>query len=171
LIKAVSGVQKKVEKSQSDSVNQAHRGAAKRRWRRPKQHAAGTDQSVRKATGAAGAGASQVGRDPVARRALELIDIYKIEVAFQVERQWAFSEQLAGDGRALQSSLVFRVLPSGEITDIRFTERSGNSYLDEVGLQGGRQGQPGITASPRGPGVVCDGGAQIYAPRHQIGVI
>jgi colicin import membrane protein len=48
-----------------------------------------------------------------------------------VERQWAFSEQLAGDGRALQASLVFRVLPSGEVTDIRFTERSDNSYLDE----------------------------------------
>ena len=62
---------------------------------------------------------------------MELTDIYKIEVAFQVERHWAFSEQLAGDGRALQASLVFRVLPSGEVTDIRFTERSGNSYLDE----------------------------------------
>jgi colicin import membrane protein len=31
----------------------------------------------------------------------------------------------------MQASLVFRVLPSGEVTDIRFTERSGNSYLDE----------------------------------------
>ena len=48
-----------------------------------------------------------------------------------MERHWAFSEQLAGDGRALQASLVFRVLPSGEVSDIRFTERSGNSYLDE----------------------------------------
>ena len=65
------------------------------------------------------------------KRALDLIDIYKLEVAFQVERHWAFSEQLAGDGRALQASLVFRVLPSGEVTNIRFTERSGNSYLDE----------------------------------------
>jgi len=26
---------------------------------------------------------------------------------------------------------VFKVLPNGEITDIRFTERSNNSYLDE----------------------------------------
>ena len=62
---------------------------------------------------------------------MELVDIYKIEVAFQVERHWAFSEQLAGEGGALQASLVFRVLPSGDVTDIRFTERSGNTYLDD----------------------------------------
>jgi colicin import membrane protein len=27
--------------------------------------------------------------------------------------------------------LVFKVLPSGEITDIRYTERSNNPYLDD----------------------------------------
>jgi colicin import membrane protein len=126
---AVSGVQKKVEKSKSDSVDQALE-ALKKKVAQTEANAAVTDQNLKKATGTAGegvAGATGSG----GRRALDLIDIYKIEVAFQVERHWAFSEQLAGDGSALQSSLVFRVLPSGEVTDIRFTERSGNSYLDE----------------------------------------
>jgi len=126
---AVSGVQKKVEKSKTDSVNQAI-AALKKKVAQTEANTAPTDQTARAATGAAGAGVpGAIG--PGGKRALDLIDIYKIEVAFQVERHWAFSEQLAGDGRALQASLVFRVLPSGEVSDIRFTERSGNSYLDE----------------------------------------
>ena len=39
--------------------------------------------------------------------------------------------QIAGGDKNLKVGLVFKVLPNGEITDIRFTERSNNSYLDE----------------------------------------
>jgi colicin import membrane protein len=123
---AVSGVQKKVEKSKIDSVNQAI-AALKKKVAQTEANTASTGQTAREAAGAGVPGATGSG----GKRALDLIDIYKIEVAFQVERHWAFSEQLAGDGRALQASLVFRVLPNGEVSDIRFTERSGNSYLDE----------------------------------------
>lgn len=126
---AVSGVQKKVEKSKSESVNQAI-AALKKKVAQSEANTGQTGQTTKAATGTAGAGASGTAGSG-GKRALDLIDIYKIEVAFQVERHWAFSEQLAGDDRALQASLVFRVLPSGEVTDIRFTERSGNSYLDE----------------------------------------
>ena len=76
-------------------------------------------------TGIPGAGGSG------GKRTLEITDLYKIEVAFQVERNWAFSRQVAGDNNTLQASIVFRVLPSGEITDIRFTQKSGNTYLDD----------------------------------------
>jgi colicin import membrane protein len=126
---AVSGVQKKVEKSKSESVNQAI-AALKKKVAQSEANTGQTGQTTRAAMGTAGAGASGTAGSG-GKRALDLIDIYKIEVAFQVERHWAFSEQLAGDDRALQASLVFRVLPSGEVTDIRFTERSGNAYLDE----------------------------------------
>jgi colicin import membrane protein len=141
---AMSGVQKKVEKSQSDSVNQAIE-ALKKKVAQTEANTSQTDQSVRAATGAGVPGGTGSG----GQRALELIDIYKIEVAFQVERQWAFSEQLAGDGRALQSRLVFRVLPSGEVTDIRFTERSGNSYLDESAYKAVVKASP-VSPHPEG---------------------
>ena len=144
---AVSGVQKKVEKSQSDSVNHAIE-ALKKKVAQTEANTSQTDQSVRAATAAAGAGVPG-GTGSGGQRALELIDIYKIEVAFQVERQWAFSEQLAGDGQALQSSLVFRVLPSGEITDIRITERSGNSYLDESAYKAVVKASP-VSPHPEG---------------------
>ena len=123
---AVSGVQKKVEKSKSDSVNQAIE-ALKKKVAQTQTNAVQTGKTARAATGTGAPGTTGSG----GKRALDLIDIYKIEVAFQVERHWAFSEQLAGNSSAMQASLVFRVLPSGEVSDIRFTERSGNSYLDE----------------------------------------
>jgi colicin import membrane protein len=62
---------------------------------------------------------------------IEPIDIYRVTVASQVERNWAFSPQLAGSDRNIRVGLVFKVLPSGEITDIRFSERSNNPYLDD----------------------------------------
>ena len=144
---AVSGVQKKVEKSKSESVNQAIE-ALKKKVAQTEANTAQTDQTARVATGTDGAGVpGSTGSG--GKRALDLIDIYKIEVAFQVERQWAFSEQLAGDGRELQASLVFRVLPSGEVTDIRFTERSGNSYLDESAYKAIVKASP-VSAHPEG---------------------
>ncbi len=62
---------------------------------------------------------------------IEPIDIYRATVASQVERNWAFSPQLAGSDKNLRVGVVFKVLPSGEITDIRFSERSSNPYLDD----------------------------------------
>jgi len=126
---ALSGVQKNVEQSQSASVRQALDRLKKKV---AQSEAAGSrpGQTAPGMPGAAGAGIPGAGGSG-GKRALEITDLYKIEVAFQVERHWAFSQQMAGDGRTQQASLVFRVLPGGEITDIRFTQKSGNSYLDD----------------------------------------
>jgi len=62
---------------------------------------------------------------------IEPIDIYRATVASHVERNWAFSPQLAGSDKNLKVGLVFKVLPNGEITDIRYRERSNNPYLDD----------------------------------------
>jgi colicin import membrane protein len=125
---AVTKVKKKVEKSETDSVSQA----LDRLKKKVEQTESSGVQAGSTGQDAAGAGGGVPGATGSGgQRRLELIDLYKIEVAFQVERNWAFSQQLAGDGQALQVSLVFKVTPGGEITDIRFTERSGNSYLDE----------------------------------------
>ena len=126
---ALTKVKKKVEKSETDSVSQALDRLKKKveQTESSRVQAASTGLA---ATGAGGGGVPGATGSGGQRR-LELIDLYKIEVAFQVERNWAFSQQLAGEGQTLQVSLVFKVMSGGEITDIRFTERSGNSYLDE----------------------------------------
>jgi colicin import membrane protein len=60
-----------------------------------------------------------------------LIDLYRLEIAFQIQKNWAFNEQLAGGDHSLVAAIVFKVMPDGEIRDIFFTDRSGNTYLDE----------------------------------------
>lgn len=77
-----------------------------------------------------GAGGGAAGR----RRA-ELIDLYRQEVALLVQKNWAFNEQLAGADDNLMVSLVFKVMPNGEIRDIFFLDRSGNQYLDESAIK------------------------------------
>jgi colicin import membrane protein len=71
------------------------------------------------------------GAAPGPQKILEIIDIYRVEIAYKVQNNWAFSGQLAGDAANLQASLVFKVMPNGVIRDIFFTDRSGNKYLDE----------------------------------------
>ena len=144
--RAVSNVKKDVEKSRSDSVKQAI-DRLKKKVAQTESKSATAGTSSKSSTGAVGAGGTGAAGFGGARN-LEVIDLYKIEVAFQVERQWAFSEQLAGGG-ALQTSLVFRVLPSGEITDIRFTERSGNAYLDESAYKAVVKANP-VSPHPEG---------------------
>jgi colicin import membrane protein len=130
---AVSKIEKNVEKSTSDSVQQA---LARLKEKVGQTEAAGSraEAAAPGATAAQNAAAGGMpggGGGEGARRTLEITDLYRIEIAFQVERHWAFSQQLAGDDRSQQASLVFKVLPSGEITDIRFTQKSGNPYLDD----------------------------------------
>ena len=124
---AVSGVKKNVEKSRTNSVKQA----LERLKKKVEQTEASQPAAGGNAAGATDAATEGGGGGGGGKRTLELIDIYRIEVAFQVERRWAFSQQLAGDNRDLETRLVFKVMPDGEITDIRFTKRSGNRYLDE----------------------------------------
>ena len=83
------------------------------------------------------------------RRVLKLIDIYRIEIAYQIQKNWAFSEQLAGTRNDLKTSLVFKVLPNGEIQDIFFTDRSGNSYLDESAFRAIKKSSP-VKPHPEG---------------------
>jgi colicin import membrane protein len=129
IAQALTKVKKKVEKTETDSVSQAL-DRLKRKVEQTESSRVQAGSTGPAAVGAQGGGATEAGGSGVRRR-LELVDLYKIEVAFQIERNWAFSQQVAGESRTLQVSLVFKVMSDGEITDIRFTERSGNSYLDE----------------------------------------
>lgn len=65
------------------------------------------------------------------QKEIELIDLYRLEIAYAINKNWAFSEQLSGGGDKLTASIAFKVMPDGEIVDIFFTDRSGNQYLDD----------------------------------------
>ena len=126
---ALSGVQKNVEQSQSNSVRQAI-DRLKKKVAKNEADGSQPGQTLAGTSGAAGAGipgATGAG----GKQALEITKLYQIEVAFEVERHWAFPQQMADESKALQVQIVFRVLPNGDITDIRFTQKSGNSHLDD----------------------------------------
>ncbi len=61
----------------------------------------------------------------------EIIDMYRLEISYQVNKNWAYAEQLSGAGEKLMASIVFKVMPDGTIEDIFFLDRSGNPYLDD----------------------------------------
>jgi colicin import membrane protein len=77
----------------------------------------------------------QVGKSSVygrgSKREIELIDLYRVEIAYTIQKNWAFAEQLSGGGKRTMVSIVFKVMPDGSITDVFFTDRSGNQYLDD----------------------------------------
>jgi colicin import membrane protein len=123
---AIDRIEKKVKEPDSGSVTAAidrirkKLGEAEATQPRPGPPGAAAS-GAGPAGGGGGGGPGQI----------EPIDIYRAEIAYQVEKNWAFSPQLAGSDKKLQAGLVFKVLPNGQITDIRYTERSNNAYLDE----------------------------------------
>jgi colicin import membrane protein len=62
---------------------------------------------------------------------VDIYSLYLLEIKDIVQQNWAYSESLAGAKSDLQTLLVFEVMPNGDIRDIWFTEKSGNTYLDE----------------------------------------
>lgn len=59
------------------------------------------------------------------------VRIYQAEIAYQVQKNWAFSEQLAGSRSDIEVALGIKIMADGEISDIWFDQRSGNRHLDE----------------------------------------
>ncbi len=134
LEKTMQQLEKKMESSSPKPLEDTFK-RLREQVARGEQSAGGDESGGVEATGnvAQGTGSAPVG--PAigggGRGELELIDLYRLEIAYQVQKNWAFAEQMAGGGRKMMASIVFKVLPDGSIQDIFFTDRSGNSYLDE----------------------------------------
>jgi colicin import membrane protein len=126
---AIEGIEKKVEKTRTDSVAAA--------IDRLKRQVGESESQVAKGSGATSskAGAGRAG--PVgsfgtgAVRVQESILIYQAEIQYQIQKNWAFSQQLAGENTQLEAVLAIKILRSGEIEDIWFDKKSGNAYLDD----------------------------------------
>ena len=72
-------------------------------------------------------------------------------MAYAVNRNWAFSEQLAGGGSDMVVSITFKVLPDGQIEDILIMQRSGNTTLDDSAYKAIVKSSP---VKPFPPGLV-----------------
>ncbi len=144
LQKAHEALEKRVEEARPDQITQAID-----RLRDKVQKTGEFDKQKHKAL--KGKGPAMPGAaEPGSERVLELLDLYRIEVAFHIQKNWAFSEQLAGERTDLVAELAFTVMPSGEIKDIWFDKRSGNRYLDESAKKAVLKSNP---VRPHPPGV------------------
>lgn len=60
-------------------------------------------------------------------------DKYRFEVAYEVNENWVFVRGKNPD-QSLLTSITFKIMPNGEIKDIKFIKRSGNKVLDQSAL-------------------------------------
>ncbi|RPH52204.1 MAG: TonB family protein [Desulfobacteraceae bacterium] len=71
-----------------------------------------------------------------------VLDIYKAEIYYKIQQNWAYSEQLGGRGADTMAVLVIQIMPGGEIRDIRFEKKSGNRYLDDSAFRAIQKSNP-----------------------------
>jgi colicin import membrane protein len=84
------------------------------------------------ATGPVGTPDGRTGRSGMtSAQEQDRVRIYQAEIAYQVQKNWAFSEQLAGARADIEVALGIKIAADGEISDIWFDQRSGNRHLDE----------------------------------------
>ena len=126
---AIDRIEKKVEKTRTDSVTAAI-DRLKRQVGDAEPQAGKGSGAVSSKTGAGrpgpvgGSGAGGV-------RVQESILIYQAEIQYQIQKNWAFSQQLGGENTQLEAVLAIKILRNGEIEDIWFDKKSGNAYLDD----------------------------------------
>ena len=129
---AINEVQKKVEDRQSASLNEAlnriKKQVAETESTTPQPNPTAGAPGNTGSTGAVGPAGSGTGGGP---RTLEAIRIYQAEIQYQIQKNWAFSQQLAGNSLELEAVLAIKIMRNGEIEDIWFDKRSGNDYLDD----------------------------------------
>lgn len=141
---AITRLEKKVEEARPDQITQAID-----RLKDKVQKTGELDKQKHQALQGEGPGMPGAS-EPGGKRVLELLDIYRIEVAYHIQKNWAFAEQLAGGRTDLVVELAFNIMPSGEIKDIWFDKRSGNRYLDESAKKAVLKSNP---VRPHPPGV------------------
>ena len=126
---AIDRIEKKVEKSETDSVTSAIEQLKRKVAASEDRAGSGSVGTATKSrTGAVGpAGGSGTG----GARVQESILIYQAEIQYQIQKNWAYSQQLAGESTDLEAILAIKVLRNGEIEDIWFDKKSGNAYLDD----------------------------------------
>ncbi|MBF0469046.1 MAG: TonB C-terminal domain-containing protein, partial [Desulfamplus sp.] len=91
----------------------------------------------------------------------QVIDLYNLELMYRIRQNWSFNERLAGAESKIEVRILIKILQNGEIRDIWFETRSGNSYLDESALKAVKKSNP---LSPLPPGYTSYDIGLIFTP-------
>ena len=79
----------------------------------------------------------------------EIMQIYNAEIAWQIEKNWVFSEDFAGNSTDLETALAIKIMQNGEIKEIWFDKKSGNSFLDDSAYKAVMKSNP-LPPLPKG---------------------
>jgi colicin import membrane protein len=120
---AISRIKKEVEESRPDQVNKAI-ARLKDQVEKTGPPNLSKPQDTKK-TGPLG------GTSTGSKKDLELMDIYMIEIQYRIQKNWSLPPQLTGGRTDLEAWPAIKIMPNGEIKDIWFDKRSGNSSFDE----------------------------------------
>ncbi len=123
---AIKGIKKKASESRPSPVLHAI-DKLKKKVDTP-TGAAGTDY----AAGTAG----------MSKKRLELLDIYNAEIWHGIQKNWAFSEHMARGQTDLAAVIIVKIMRDGEIRDIWFENRSGDSYFDDSVFKAVKKSNP-----------------------------
>ncbi len=107
----------------------------------PKQPPTSTRSSAG-TPGGAGSGRGGRGGSGTGALAPGLFDVYHVEIAYRIQSNWAFSEQLAGNRQNLETLVVIEILPNGQIDRVWFDKKSGNKYLDDSAMRAVKKSNP-----------------------------
>ncbi len=105
-----------------------------------RKRVAGQEQA-RQAAGAGGAGSGA--------GIMDRLQNYKLDVGYSVGQNFAFPQQLARSSQNLATLITFRVMPNGEIVDVKIYKSSGNSQLDEAAYRAVLKSNP-VKPHPEG---------------------
>ena len=83
-----------------------------------------------------------VARSGVRKKTLELLDIYNAEIWHRIQKNWAFSEEMVRGRTGLEATIIVKIMRGGEIRDIWFEKRSGNSYFDDSVFKAVKKSDP-----------------------------
>lgn len=120
LSSALDRIKNKVEKEEAGSGGSGS-----------KEPASGKSSGGRGSSGIGGSGGGTGGTGGTGGAGIQPIDFYRSLIPNHVENNWVFNEQLVGGRTDLVSVIVIKIMKNGEITDIWFEKKSGNSYFDD----------------------------------------
>ncbi|MBU1052245.1 MAG: TonB family protein [Proteobacteria bacterium] len=137
---AVKDMEKKVEESRPSSVDEA---ISKIRDKIAKAEGANQSRGLgSQGSAIKGAVPGISGGSGGSNLPIGIFDIYKAEIFYTIQQNWAYSEQIGGRGLDELAVLVIKIMHNGEISDIRFESRSKNRYLDESAYRAIQKSNP-----------------------------
>jgi len=128
---AVKQIEEKNDTDRPDSVQQRIEQMKSQIGSRPDTGRVDDNSGKTASTSGSSTGSGGYASGGIAGGSFTQMQIYQAEVAVRMKQNWAFSPELAGNTQGMESRVVIKILGNGQITDVWYEKKSGNSYLDE----------------------------------------